>query len=98
MAYFEIKSNLNLRPEITSVRKDAAYRLLDIARVIQEDGHREGVNFFVNKNQVTANQYADEVFRVYAEYDKKFKDSHKRVWIQQGVCGNSGYHKWIKAA
>ena len=98
MAYFELKSELELRPEIISVRKNDVWRLLDLARWIQAGNVRDGVDFYINKKQVTAKEYADEVMRVHAEYDKKFRETHKRIWIQQGVVGNSGYYKWIKVA
>ena len=98
MAYFELKADFDLNPEITSVRKNNAHRLLDLARYIQHGKAPDGVKYCVNKKQVTATEYADEVMRVHADYDKKFRETHKRIWIQQGVVGNSGYYKWIKAA
>jgi len=98
MAYFELKSDLTLNPEIINIRKNNVHRLLDVARQIQAGNVHDGINFYVNKKQVTANEYADEVMRVHAEYDKKFRETHKRIWIQQGVVWTSGYYKWIKVA
>lgn len=98
MAYFKLTAGFDLNPEITNIRKNNVHRLLDVAQAIQNGNVLEGVSFFVNKKQVTASEYADEVMRVHAEYDNKFRETHKRIWIQQGVLGNSGYYKWIKAA
>lgn len=98
MAYFELRADFALNSEITSVRKNDAYRLKRIAFMIQRGDAPEGLVCFLNKRQVEASEYADEVIRLIGEYDKKFKETHKRIWIQQGVCGASGYYKWIKAA
>lgn len=98
MAYFELKADFALRPEVVNVRKNDVFSLLDLARWIQNGKAREGVKYFVNKKEVTASEYAGEVMRVHAEYDRKFRETHKRIWIQQGAIGRSGYYKWIKAA
>jgi hypothetical protein len=98
MAYFELKADFALNAEITSVRKNDVRRLERIALMIQRGDAPEGLIFFLNKKQVEASEYAAEVIRLIVEYDKKFKETHKRIWIQQGVCGSSGYYKWIKAA
>jgi hypothetical protein len=98
MAYFELKADFALNPEITSVRKNDVYRLERIALMIQRGDAPDGLMCFLNKKQVAASDYAAEVIRLIGEHDKKFKETHKRIWIQHGVCGNSGYYKWIKAA
>jgi hypothetical protein len=98
MAYFELKADFALRPEVINVRKNDVWSLLDLARWIQNGKAREGIKYFVNKKEVTAIEYAEEVMSVYAEYDRKFRETHKRIWIQQGAISRSGYYKWIKVA
>jgi hypothetical protein len=98
MAYFELKADFALNPEVTNVRKNDVRRLERIALMIQRGDAPEGLVYFLNKKQVAASEYAAEVIRLIAEYDNKFRQAHKRIWIQQGVCGTSGYYKWIKAA
>lgn len=98
MAYFEVTADFGLRPEIINVRKNDVWLLLDLARWIQNGKAREGIKYFVKKKEVTASEYADEVMRVHAEYDRKFRETHKRIWIQQGAIARSGYYKWIKVA
>jgi hypothetical protein len=98
MTYFELKADFELNPEVTNVRKNDVRRLERIALMIQRGDAPEGLVCFLNKKQVAASEYAAEVMRLIAEYDNKFRQTHKRIWIQKGVCGTSGYYKWIKAA
>jgi len=98
MAYFEMTSNFKLRDELQLVRKNDAYKLQDIARAIKNGQDTKDIEFRANGKVVSKDQYADEVLRVIAEYQEKYDRTHKTIWIQQGVCHNSGYHKSIKIA
>lgn len=98
MAYFEMEADFELNPEITCIKKNDAYRLLKIANMIQSGDALNGINYFVNGKKVLDIEYAQEVLQVIEEQDNKFRKTHRRVWVQKGVCGNSGHYKWIKAA
>ena len=97
MNYFEIKANREIRENMRSVRKNYFWSLLPVARGIKDGRvNTDGLEFFIKGKAVSADLYADTIFAMKDAFVEKQERETKLIFIQEGVCGFSGYYKRIK--
>jgi len=101
MAHFGITSDSReLRKEFMNIRKndyDTAGEVVTGVYVNIEKGRDvSDLHFFIKGKEVSFDEFSAEQARVEDEYRSAYKAEWTYIWVQQGVCHNSGYKKRIR--
>ena len=101
MAHFGIRSeSREIRKKFLNIRKndyDTAGEVVTGVYINKQKGRDiSDLHFFIKGKEVTFEEFAAEQDRVESEYKAAYESEWTYIWVQQGVCHNSGYRKRIR--
>ena len=101
MSHFGVTSDtLTLRDGVDKIRKNdydqAGEIVTTVSKKLREGEDLSHLHFFIKGKEVRFESFADEQYRVQEEYAANREAEWSYIWVQQGVCHNSGYRKRIR--
>ena len=101
MAYFGVTSDsVKLREGVDKIRKNDYEQAGDIVngvyRYKEKGTDISHLHFWIKGKEISFEEFDKEQDRVAEEYAANYEAEWSYIWVQQGVCHQSGYRKRIR--